>query len=112
RHLNEQRQAATEWISLFHQTQLLYLQLAQAGIVLLHPLHFFLHFFHPRRMELRLLHGLRRTPFEREEERINDDRKDDDSDAVATRPLIEMLDRPEDRHSQRACDKAEPAVVD
>src|SRR6185295_14822399 len=52
RHLNQQRQTSAERVRLFHQTQLLHLQLLHARISLLHSLQFFLKLFHPRRVLL------------------------------------------------------------
>src|SRR5207248_10481399 len=111
RHLNQQRQAAAERVRFFHQTQLLHLQLFHARVGRLHSLQLFLKFLHARRVLLRLLHLARRLPLQWEEERIDEDREENDRDAVAASQSLQRVNRPENRNGQTAPEPREDAVV-
>src|SRR5205807_9116435 len=92
RHLNQQRQTSAERVGLFHQTQLLHLQLFHFRIGRLHPLQLLLQLFHPRRVLLRLFHLARRLPREREEKRIDEDGEENNGDAVAAGYFLHRVD--------------------
>ena len=89
RHLNEQRQTASQRIAFFHQLKLLHLQLLQTRIGLLEPFDLSPELFISARASP-LFHRLRRAPLQMEEERVDHDRKENDRDAIAAGQPVEI----------------------
>src|SRR5262249_44967964 len=61
---------------------------------------------------LRLLHLARRLPLEREEKRVNENREENNRDAVTAGESLDRIDRIKNRTGEPAPEPRENAVVD
>src|SRR5262249_51948083 len=116
RELQQHRQAAADGDGVLGHLELLHLQGAHAGVVrgdafFLQVFEFVLQLFHFWSVARCLLEGPRLRPSQRKQQRIEQERKDDDRDAVVVRQLIKKAEGPQDHDADRLCEKSQRPIV-
>ena len=116
RKLQQHRQTPADGQSVLGHLELLHLQLTHAGVIgrdplFLKVLDLVLDLLHFGCVAGRLLERLRLRPPEREQKRIEKERKDDDRYAVVVRYAIKKVEGVKDRDRERLGQPAKPPIV-